>query len=242
MADSADSTPRPRGNPLQRLAGVLLSPVETLRDIAARPTWVVPLLLITLLGAGSSALVAPKVDVEATIREQMGDREIPPQQWEMSLKMGEFMNRWSPAIALVTTPLILLVVAGLYLLAFKVFGGEGTFRQYFSVTAHAWIPQVVSGILLTIVLLTRDRIVASDVQTALMSNLGFLVEPKDAPLPFALLSSLDVFSIWTLVLMVLGYGMVSRLSRGMTIALVLAPWLLYLIGKMAMASLAGAAA
>ena len=48
-----------------------------------------------------------------------------------------------------------LLVAGVLLLTFRLMGGEGNFSQAFSATLYAWMPQVISSIIGTIVAVAR---------------------------------------------------------------------------------------
>ena len=48
---------------------------------------------------------------------------------------------------------------------------------------------------------------------------------------FALLSSIDIFSVWVIVLLVMGFGIVSKLPRAQSIGIVVVFWLIYVIGK-----------
>ena len=49
--------------------------------------------------------------------------------------------------------------------------------------------------------------------TMIKTNPGFLVDMKTHPMLFALLSSLDVFTIWTVVLLIIGFAALSRASK-----------------------------
>jgi hypothetical protein len=121
------------------------------------------------------------------------------------------------------------------MLGFKAFGGLGAFGQYFSITVFAWVPQALKAIIGTIVVATRETIRVEEAQSLVMSNLGFLADPvEQAPL-FALLASFDVFTLWSIVLMVMGYGLVSKRPKGQSIGIVVGIWLIYVIGKTGLA-------
>jgi hypothetical protein len=71
----------------------------------------------------------------------------------------------------------------------------------------------------------------------LRSNLGFLVERKAAPALHSLLGSLDLFAIWTMVLLTIGYAIAARISRKAAGAIVVALWAVYILGKAGLAAL-----
>jgi hypothetical protein len=59
----------------------------------------------------------------------------------------------------------------------------------------------------------------------------------DNPARFALLSSIDLFSIWVLALLIIGFGIVSKLPRAQAIGIVVVFWLIYVIGKTGLSAL-----
>lgn len=227
-------------NAFQRLGGVLVAPVETLKSIAARPTWLVALVLITLISVGSTFIVAPKLDLESGMRAQFEERGgMSEEQIDQAVRMATTIQKFSGAIAAFTTPITLLIIAAVFLLIFKVFGGEGGFSQYFAVTVHAWMPQVIKGLLVTGLIAFRDTVPVEELPALLKSNLGFLSDPQSSPMAFALLSSFDVFTFWTLYLMTIGFAFASRMKQSTAALMVIIPWLVVLLFKVAMAALQG---
>jgi hypothetical protein len=93
-------------------------------------------------------------------------------------------------------PMIAFAIAGLLLLVFtKLGGGRGTFRQYLAVACHALlIPAVGSLVALGLRISTGDF----TAQPSIARLLGF-VSPSVAGNAF--LDSLNVFSLWMLVVL-----------------------------------------
>jgi hypothetical protein len=120
------------------------------------------------------------------------------------------------------------------------FGGEGTFKQAFSVTIYAWLPQVIKGIAMAIIVVARGEVDIALLNNVVMSNLGFLVDMKQQPVLHALLSSLDIFSIWTIALFTIGFSYVSRLSKATSAAIVISLWAIVVVFKLAGAALGAA--
>jgi len=237
-APAAPAAGAPKPNPFQRIIGVLISPAETFESIARRPDWVVALLIIMLVSIAAGVLIASRVDFSALGREavEMNPRssEMSPDQLETGARFAGAMMRVSAYASPILSVITLLIVAGVLLLTFRLMAGEGDFRQAFSVTTYAWYPRLIKSILGTGVILSRKSLSIFDLQSPLMSNLGFLFDPKTKPLQFAIASSIDVFHLWSLVLLVVGFAAISRLSRGKSAAIVVGWWivinLLSLIG------------
>lgn len=229
----------PKSNPAQRIGGAIVAPDRTLREIADRPDWVLPFILILLVSVLSTILVTPHVDVESTVREQLEERGMSQDEIEQTLDVVAKFQKFSIPLTIAFVPLILLIVAAAYLLAFKMMGGEGTFKQSWSITLYAWIPQLIKGLIVTLLILRAGTVTAEEVQTILKSHLGVLVDPGEQPAMFALLSSLDIFNIWTLILMAIGFGYAHKTSRARAVTIVLILWVLVVLGKIGLAALQG---
>jgi hypothetical protein len=244
--DNALATPapgaEPKPNPFQRIIGVLFSPDATFASIARRPDWVVPLALIVILSLANGILISSRIDFGAPAREAMAQNKNMTQQdmdraERMSVGMGKVAKFIGPVIAII----VLLIVAGALLLTVRLMGGEGDFKQAFSVTCYAWIPNIIQAIVLTIIVLAKGStaINPQTIPTIVRSNPAFLVDMKTQPMAFALLSSLDLFTIWVIVLLVIGFAYVGRISKAKAAVAVLSLWAVTILFKLIPAALQG---
>jgi hypothetical protein len=71
-----------------------------------------------------------------------------------------------------------------------------------------------------------------ELATLVRSNLGFLVNYKTNPMAFALLSSIDIFSIWFVVLMIIGFAYLARVSRAKSAVIIISLWVVVLCFKL----------
>jgi hypothetical protein len=228
-------TEPPAKNTFQRIAGVLFAPADTFRDIARKPDIIVPLVILLVLALASAIIFVPRMDVDAMMRAQMeqSGRQMSDADMEKAAKFSGSLMRVMGYLSPVWAVLIWLIIAGVLLLAFRLFGGEGNFKQAFSATLYAWIPNTIGGIITTIVVAARGTVDPTTMATLVKSSPAFLVEQKDNPVVFALLSSLDIFTIWTLILLILGFAALSKLSRGKSAAIVISLWLVTVFVKLA---------
>lgn len=215
-----------------RLLGVLVAPGKTFRSIAERPTWLVPLLVLLLVIGAVWYLAGQRTDYQDVMTKtlQQSGREMPPEQVEQQI---EIMEKAGPLINAISRPLVtavlLLFSAVVSWLVFKLLGSDFSYRSALAVTVHTTMPYVV-GLLLSIpVILSRTSLGFDDLKTGtfLQSNLAFLA-PEDAPTwQFAALASLDFFAIWGLVLSIIGYRAVSRLSTQAVAITMIVLWLVF---------------
>jgi len=244
--DNALATPapgaEPKPNSFQRIIGVLFSPDATFASIARRPDWVVPLALIVILSLANGILISSRIDFGAPAREAMAqNKNMTQEQMDRAEKMSVGMGKVAKFIGPVIAIIVLLIVAGALLLTVRLMGGEGDFKQAFSVTCYAWIPNIIQAIVLTIIVLAKGStaINPQTIPTIVRSNPAFLVDMKTQPMAFALLSSLDLFTIWVIVLLVIGFAYVGRISKAKAAVAVVSLWAVTILFKLIPAALQG---
>lgn len=237
----APAAPERKGS-LRRMVGALFAPDETFRDIATRPDVLVPMIVLVILTIISSAVVVPRMDVAGAIRDQMesSNRNMSPEDIDRSVR---FMSAFSRAAGYVA-PLISIcfwaLIAGILLLAFRMFGSLGTYKQAFSATLYAWIPLTLNSIIATIVIAAKGSVDPREMPTVVRSNPAFLVDFKEHPVAFSFLSSLDLFTIWTVVLLIIGFAFVSRTSKARSAVTIISLWAFALAIKIGFAALGAA--
>jgi Yip1 domain len=213
---------------LARLPGVFFSPVRTFESIARRPTWLAPLILWTAMSVGVTATLLPKIDYEQLTRQAMQNKgqtvsedrmaSIVEQQKKFGGIFGWVFGVASPAgVSL----LVALVLWG----AFKAFGWDARFSQAFGATAHAYLPGVLKAAFLLFLITRQETVNPQAMGDLLHSNLGFLV-PRDSSKPLhSLLQSLDIFSLWSLCLFVIGFAAAAKVRRGAAAGVIVTLWL-----------------
>jgi hypothetical protein len=222
------AAPGPKPNGFQRIIGVLISPDETFASIARQPDFLAPLLLIIVLSTVGGFIFAQRVDFTAPAREAMEQRgNMSEAQMESAVKIsamiGKIVSYASPLVSVI----ILLVIAAVMLLAFRLMGGEGNFKQAFSVTLYAWMPLILFNVILVVIIAVKSGVTALDLPTLVMSNPAFLVTMKEHPLLFSLLAVIDIFAIWSLVLFIFGFSYVAGFSKSKSASVVITVWVIW---------------
>ena len=241
-APAPEASPKRTG--LQRLAGVLFAPVDTFRDIAQKPDLLTPILTILIVSFMATFVVVPRIDFETALREQMAEtnRTMAKEDVDRIVRFSTAAARMMAYVSPLLNLLFFVVIAAVLLLAFRLLGGEGTFKQAFSVSLYAWLPLLLLGIVTSIVLLGRGSVSADEMGSVVMSHLGFFVDREANPVLFAVLSSIELFTIWTIALFIIGFSFVSRTSIGKSGAIVLTLWAVMILFKIGFAALTAARA
>lgn len=212
-----------------RLASVLLAPERTFRSIAARPTVVVVLLVSILVGLGLQLAIVPKVDYEAATRQQLERREgqISEEQMERAVGIAE-KTKWIAPVAgtLIIAPLVMVIMAALVMVTLRLMGSELSFKASLSTCLYGLVPTVVKVLLMFPVVLGAGEIDPQAAQegTLLASNLAWLAPADASPILVGALSSVDVFSAWSIFLLVVGLAIVGRVGKGAAATTVALVW------------------
>lgn len=218
-----------------RLIGVLVSPVKTFEAIAQKPTWVVALLVLIVVQLGLGAVAAPRFDMEQEIRQNMERRgqEVSDEQLDEILERADSFRWIGVAFQAVAAPAVYFLLGLVFWLLLR-FVGDSDFTYPASMAAltHGYMPWVVATLLSLPLLFARNSLTPTELRSGLLaSNLGVLVPEDASPVLKSLLASVDVFSLWTVALLVIGYAAVARTKRSTVAWVVVGLWALYVLGK-----------
>ena len=226
-------------SPLARVAGVFASPGPTFAAIARRPSWWLPLIICAVVSIAATAAVLPRIDFESALREGLAarGRTIPEAQFDQILATQKRLAGLGYVWAALAPALIALVVGTVLLLAFKAFGWDLQFRQAFGVTSHALLPTIGISMLLILFVTRLDLVNPADLGDLTHSNLGFLVDRHANPALHSLAGSLDLFGIWMLILLVIGFAAAANVTRRKVAMLIVSLWGILVLGKAAWAAI-----
>lgn len=222
-----------------RLIGVLVSPGKTFRSIAERPAWLVPFLVVTLLGLTVGWFVNARVDPEEMVRYQLGRfaERMTPEQIEEAVSRAENVTPLQKVLGstagLAFSALYYAAAAGLFLLIFKLLGSEMGYKQSLSTYLYGSMPLAVAALINLPLVLTRESISPEEAMGGgvLVASPAILASEETSAVIRSLLGSLNFFTLWTLALLILGYRTVARVSLAASSGAVITLWLLWVAGK-----------
>jgi hypothetical protein len=208
-----------------RLVGVLFSPKKTFASISERPTWLLALVTLIVIAGGLGLMLLTKVDMAEFLEAQMAAQgtELPEDQLENILRIQEIAAGVGGFIGAAVAYLVMALV---FWGVFKLVGGDFDFKRSLSVVVHASVPTIIKSILTFIVVLGTESLDMVQMQsgTVLASNLAALA-PEDTGRPLlTLLAFFDVFGIWTLALLVIGFAAIARVKVGKSAGVVIGAW------------------
>ena len=197
-----------------RLAGILFAPRATYAAVAAHPRWLGALLvIISLGGAITYTFLSTEIGKAAMLDQQVRTMEsfgvkIPDaayQRMEAGLDRARYTGAAGQAVEM---PLAALIVAGVALGLFSVFGGDATFKQVYAVVVHSGVILSVSQLFGTPLAYARESMSGA---TNLAVFAPFLDESSFAA---RALGSVDLFILWWIVSLSIGLGVLYRKRTG----------------------------
>ncbi len=235
---------RPPINHFGRMIGAIVSPKKTFGEIAQRPSWLVPMALMVLLGIGVGALLNTRMNWGSYIRQKAEENtrfaQLSEDQKDSALAMQiKLAPYFSYVFGVLLTPLSVLFLGLIYWGAFNLFSGGGLkFGQCFGISTHAFLPTVIGSVLalVTIPLKAYGEI---DPEHLLATNVAALLGDNSPKWLISLGSSLDVLWIWVLALFAIGFTAANpkKVKPGTAFAIVFGLWAVWVIGKVGWAAL-----
>jgi hypothetical protein len=232
--------PTPQRGGFGKLVGMFFEPSAVLRELAVKPSWVWPVVLLMVVTLATQLVIAPRLDMAGTIRERMerSGRQISEEQLEQAVAMGGKIARISMYASPLFVPITLLMLAGVYALGLRVLGGDVDFGKLFAGISHAVMPSMlVASALMMVVAWPRDAITGTQIPHLVRSGLGSWLGPDVHRAVAAAADILDIFNIWQWVLVVLALEIMGKLKRNQAIGLVAVVWGAWTVVKVGLAFL-----
>jgi len=222
-----------------RITGALLNPKPTFSDIAQRPSWVAPMVVLILISIGLSVALAQRTNLVEVSKEQIAKNKFASRQFdqlndEQKARAYEQAATRSKVIRYVRGfigwPLLLLLSSAVYLGAFKLFGGARTnFAAAFAITTFAHLPVGLKELIAIPVTFLKDPS-AIDPENFLASNPAAILGNDLQAWQMVPLTFIDVFGIWALLLMAVGFSAADpkKLPFGKSLGIVFSVWFTFM--------------
>jgi hypothetical protein len=222
---------------MQRIIGIFNAPGKTVADVAANPTWVVPFIIVIVISMALTHLMREAIIADhkssPAYENLMENDRMTIEQIEQARDMqisGMRKFAWvgagaTTAIAMVFSTVVLLFVGNIIL------GGSAKFRQIFSLFCWAGLIGLV-GYLLRLPMALDKLTMKIYFSPAVL----FPAEAEETAL-FKIAAALDIFVIWRIVIIALGFAAIYRFSAGKSFATVGGLYTLLVLGGVVFSSL-----
>jgi hypothetical protein len=234
----------------QRVADTFAAPSKTFEDIKrGNKSWWMPLLIMAVVGyilfaviysmIGMQQVVDNQIRLDPKATERMA--QATPEQREMGAKISFYITEG----VFIASPVMLMLVAAVVSVVLMgtinfVFGGKATFGSVFAVWFYAMLPSIFKSLLGVVVILAGMAPESFNIKNFAPTNLGAFLDPVETNKAlYALATSMDAITIWTLVLMSMGIATVAGVKRGSGYIAVFGWWAVIVLLGVATAAIRG---
>jgi hypothetical protein len=223
---SQELTPLSEG---QRLVNTFFAPSKTFTDLRRNASWWAPFLIIAIVSLLFVYVVDQKVGFRKVVENQIqsqpkqADRieHMPADQRQKTMQQQVTVTKIF-SYTFSVTMLVWYAIVGAVLLATLKFGASADvkYKTLFALVIYASVPGLLKSLLAILSLLAGVSSDAFTFQNPVATNPGYFVDPTASPVLRSLLTSFDIFTIWTLVLAAIGITCISKVKRGTAFAVV----------------------
>ena len=226
---------------VQRVVDTFVAPSKTFTDILRSSSWWLPWLIGIIISLGLGYSIQQKIGWDKTYQNMMRQspkqlqriENLPADQQAGAMKMGANFTKiifWAtPLVAL-----IIAVVAAAVLLATINFGfgGRAKFGQMFAVWMYGVLPWSIQGLLGIITVYMGVDPDSFNLRNFVGTNIGYYL-PQDISKPImALATSIDIFTIWALILLTIGCAIIGNVKKGKAATAVFGWWIVIVAVRM----------
>ena len=223
---------------VQRVIYTFTAPSKTFTDIKRSTSWWLPFVLTIVFGYGLFGAIQAKVGWEQVAENSIKQN---PKQAEQMEKQTPEQRATTMKITVVATqvsfgalPLFALIgtaiIAGVLLATINFgFGGKVTFWQAFAVVFYAGLPGLFKMLLGIIALFVGLDPESFNVKNFAGTNIGYYLAPDTPKLLMSLATSIDITTIWTLVLASIGISIVAGIKRSSGYIAVFGWWIVIVL-------------
>jgi hypothetical protein len=167
---------------------------------------------------------------------------------QQQLTIGKTIAKFTPIIAAIATPIVYVILAGIFALGMMFIQAKTTFKKILSVVAWS---RAAIGVVETVVmmasLMIRDEeslrsIDPTQASGIVPTNVAAFLPSVTSPAIKSLAGSLDIFTIWTLILFTIGFAAIAgsrKITTRKTATVVLGFWVIYVFLKVVWAAVTG---
>jgi hypothetical protein len=208
----------------QRVVNIFTAPSKTFEDIKqGHRSWWMPFIIYIVLGFVLYGVVNAKVGMRQVSENQVKlspkaeDQmaQLTPEQREKRMKISTSITQGiflaTPVILLIMGAVISAVLLGTINFGF---GGKAKFGSIFSVWMYAMLPSCIKTLLGVVVLYAGVAPESFNIKNFAPTNLGAFMNPLETnPGLYSFASSIDIITIWCLVLVGIGTALVAGVKR-----------------------------
>jgi hypothetical protein len=233
---------------VERVVDTFVAPAKTFKDILRDSSWWLPYLLGAALGLLFAYVILNKVGLPTLVdgvvhhSKSLEDTLANAAPADAARIRSRIETQFKFSYAFPVLGLLFGVICAGVLMgtANFVFGGHAKYKQMLAVWFYGTLPLFVFNLLVIISIYAGLSGDSFDIQNPIGTNIGYYLSGGDSPhWLVTLLSAIDVFAIWSALLLTMGVSIVAGIKRSSAAIVVFGWWFLYVLLKVAGAAISG---
>ena len=235
---------------MERIIDTFTAPSKTFTDIkAGHRSWWLPFIIYIVLGYAFFGAVNSKIGMQQVAENQIKlspkneERmaSLTPEQRDAQMKISVGFTKGiflaSPAFLLLMGAVISLVLWGTINFGF---GGKAKFGSIFAVWMYGMLPSLIKTILGIVVIYAGTAPESFNIKNYAPTNLGAFLSPSDTNAAlYSLATSIDIVTIWSLVLVGIGTAIVAGVKRSSGYMAAFGWWVIVVLLGVGLAAVTG---
>jgi len=238
MTDAAQVPPAPKSSLWEDMLEIFYAPSR----VYARRTgsdWAIPLLILVVLTAilafATWDLLRPLMEAESArgFAERAREMNLTPEQMEQQRERMEGFAGFLPIIITVMTGILPLIVGLLLWVVGKTVSAAETLGEAMMISVFAYFPRLLGWIALAIQAVIMPEQDLTGMASVSLGPARFLDPATTSAGLIALAARLDLFILWTTVLLGIGLKVKGKVSTAQAVIVAIVLWLLGSIQQIA---------
>jgi hypothetical protein len=213
----------------ERILDTFIAPSKTFADLRRSAAWWAPFLLLAIVSFGFVYVVDQKIGFAKVVDNQI---QLSPKQAQRMEQLSpadrqkqlEAQTKWTRNFSYAYPVVILiwnLMIAAILFATFK-FGASAQtkFWTAYAIVTYASLPFVIRSILSAISVAAGAAADSFTFQNPVASNPGYFLNPANGHFLYSVMSALDIFMIWTLILTAIGFSVTGKVKRSTAMMIV----------------------
>jgi hypothetical protein len=245
-----NAAPQPTQPPVrlseaQRLLDTFIAPSKTFTDLRRNASWWAPFLLIAIVSLSFIYVIDQKIGFRKVaenliqLQPKQADRidRLPADQREKVMQQQATITKYISYAVPVIALGIYAVFAGVLFATLKfAASADIKYKTLFALIVYTRLPELLRALLSIVSILAGASGDGFNIQNPVAVNPGYFIDPSGSAALRALLTPLDLISVWTLVLTAIGISCISNVKRGTAFAVVFGWFAVVVLARVALAA------
>ena len=225
-----------------RIVDTFIAPSKTFTDLRRNSSWWAPWLLIAVfslifvfvMGRQIGFEQITKNSITQSSRAEQFDK-LPADQQAKQIELATTITRYISYSIPVIQLISFVVIAAVLMMVFNFGAGAGVpFKTSLAIVIYGCLPGIIGAVLGIISMFAGVDPAGFNAQNPVATNPAHFMDPTANKFLYGMASALDVFIIWSIVLIGIGFACNSKVKRSTAIAIVAGCYLLYKLASAGM--------